>query len=313
MVGESAAEVSRTTSPELSSYAELLQELGDLKRVRAAGLEGTVASDLFRRSWGELASGAETRQTALKTTASALCAARLGAVDAGVLAVGGLSDGEVREVMLASFDSVSPPLPDPLREELRGEAVPPRTSTSMPAGAPGFVGALARQPRAGATRPGRPRLVLEPPESHAEHCLTVAVYGVALSGAFGAEPAPVFLAGLSHHLHNAGLPDSGFTGEQLIGDHLPKIVSRFRESALEELPEPLREPVGEAVALTGHADSPEARAFHAADVLDRVIQMRHYERQARFTLDQALDEMELVHPGPLKDFQDSVLSEAGIT
>lgn len=301
-------------SPGLSSYLGLLQEVGDLKRIRAAGIEGSVASDLFRRSWGALSGGAGLRETALSTTASALCAARLGAVDESILAVGGLSPGEVREVMLAGFDGVSSPLPSPLRESLRDEAGVRRADrgTGAFADVPGFVGALARQPRAGATRPGGPRLILEPPESHAEHCATVAVYGVTLSGAFGADAAPVFLAGLCHHLHNSGLPDSGFTGEQLLGDHLEQVAGKFRESALEELPEKLRDESRAAMLLTGHADSPEARAFHAADVLDRVLQMRHYERQAGFTLDQALGEMDLIHPGPLKEFQYSVLSGASI-
>ncbi len=60
--------------------------------------------------------------------------------------------------------------------------------------------------------------MFEPPENHAEHCLAVAVYGVLLAPRYGADPSVVFLAGLAHHLHNARLPDSGFTGEALLGD-----------------------------------------------------------------------------------------------
>lgn len=300
--------------PALGGYVSLLSEVGDLKRVRAAGLDGSVASAFFRRSWASLCGGASLESVALSETAGALCAARLGAVDAAVLAGGGLDREESREVLLAGFDAVADPLPEALRERLR-ETVCERVGERPPGSAsapPGFVGALSRQPRAGATRPGRPRLMLEPPESHAEHCATVAVYGVALSGAFGAEPGPVFLAGLSHHLHNAGLPDSGFAGEELLGGYLERLASRFRRSALEELSEALRRKTEEALELVNHAESAEARAFHAADVLDRVLQMRHYERQAGFTLDQALEEMQLVHPGPLKDFQDSTLSQAGL-
>ena len=155
--------------------------------------------------------------------------------------------------------------------------------------------------------------MLEPPESHAEHCAAVAVYGVALSADFGAEPGQVFLAGLSHHLHNAGLPDAGFAGEELLGGYLERVAGRFREAALAELPDNLREQTESAQERAREADTPEGRAFHAADVLDRVIQMRHYERQADFTLDQALEEMQLVHPGPLKDFQDAVLERAGLS
>lgn len=296
--------------PDLSAYLPLFSEMGDLKRVRAAGIGGTVASSLFARSWSALAAGADPDRVAAAATAAALCAARLGAVDEPALTAGGLSRNEAREVLLAGFDAVADPLPVPLREDLRGavgEDMPPEDADT-----PRFVGALARQPRAGATRPGRPRLVLEPPENHAEHCAAVAVYGVALCGAFGAEPGPVFLAGLSHHLHNAGLPDAGFAGEMLLGAHLEGVMDTHRRAALEELPEVPRGAVEGSHRLTASADGPEARAFHTADVLDRVLQMRHYERQAGFTTDQALEEMDLVHPGPLKDFHDAVLSRAGV-
>lgn len=299
--------------PGLSRYAPLLSEIGNLKRVRAAALEGSVAAEIFRRSWAALIEGEGLDSTALSQTASALCAARLGAVDRAVLSGGGLDPKEARDVLLAGFDAVCAPLPETLRERLRDEVGAARRKPGYGALPPGFVGALARQPRAGATRPGRPRLMLEPPESHAEHCATVAVYGVALCEDFGAEPGTVFLAGLAHHLHNAGLPDAGFAGEELLGGYLDRVAGRFREAALAELPQTLRAQTEQALELARDAESPEARAFHAADVLDRVIQMLHYQRQSDFTLDQALEEMQLVHPGPLKDFQDAVLDRAGLT
>ncbi len=80
------------------------------------------------------------------------------------------------------------------------------------AAVPPFVPLLAAQPRAGATRPGHPRVILEPAENHAEHCAVVAVNGVLAAGVFGADPAGPFLTGLAHHLHNAYLPDAGDAG-----------------------------------------------------------------------------------------------------
>lgn len=308
---ERVAKERAAVTADLDAYLPLLSEIGDLKRVRAAQLQDTVAVALFRRLWAELAGGAEPDAVARAGTAAALCAARLAAVDAAVLASGGLDTSESEEVLLAGFDAVASPLPEGWRESLRSLVGALDLSPARD-GAPGFVEALARQPRAGATRPGWPRLMLEPPESHADHCATVAVYGGILAGAFGAQPGPVFAAGLAHHLHNTGLPDSGFAGERLLGGYLDRIAERFRESALAELSEAPREAVVSSLGLVGHAESPESRAFQAADVLDRVLQMRHYERQAGFTLDQALEEMELVHPGPLKEFQDAVLSRAGI-
>ncbi|WP_204268457.1 hypothetical protein, partial [Escherichia coli] len=67
---------------------------------------------------------------------------------------------------------------------------------------PAFVAALAEQPRAGVTCPGKPRILFEPPENHAEHCLVVAVYGVVLSPFYRADPGTVFLAAMAHHFHN---------------------------------------------------------------------------------------------------------------
>ncbi len=189
----------------------------------------------------------------------------------------------------------------------------PALARELPAGdPPPFVDALARQPRAGVTCPGRPRIVLEPPENHAEHCLVVAVYGVLLSTTYGADPETVFLAGLAHHLHNAAMPDSGFTGEMLLGSHLEPVMARATARALDELPGGLRERVERACAILPDADTPEGRAFHAADVADRVLQIAQHLKAATLTMDVVLGEMALVHDGPVKPFHDAVLAELGL-
>ena len=175
-----------------------------------------------------------------------------------------------------------------------------------------FAEALVRQPRAGATCPGKPRLVLEPSENHGDHCLVVAVLGTVLAGYYGADPATAFLAGMAHHLHNAVLPDSGFAGEILLGDELAPLMHRLFERELATLPEPVAGPVRAALATIGDAKTPEGRAFNAADVMDRVLQMRQYDRVAAFTTSQALDDLELVHAGPIQAFHHAVLAEAGL-
>jgi len=177
---------------------------------------------------------------------------------------------------------------------------------------PGGLGALARQPRAGATRPGHARIVLQPEESHAEHCWTVAVGAVLCAPGYGADVEGPFLCGLAHHLHNAVLPDSGFAGEALLADELEPLLARLTERALSELEEPLRATVGGALGLRDAAQSPASRAFHAADVLDRVLEMRHHARAAAFTVSQALEELELVHEGPTQAFGLEVLGQAGL-
>lgn len=300
-------ETTSATSGTLASIVPLLGELNDLKRTRPAGLGGSLAGEIFRRSWRALVAGEDPDRVARRETATALVAARLGGIDRRVLEKAGLGEAEALEVLERSFDSVAASLPEDLRSDLRRAL-----GYEAPSGgeAPSFVGALARQPRAGATSPGRARLVVEPPESHADHCSVVAIYGVLLSGFYTADPVEPFLAGLAHHLHNAVLPDAGFAGEELLGDKLPPVVERLTAEALEELPEGLAGRMREALGLVGQAESPEARSFNAADVVDRVLQMRHHARAAAFTLDQALDEMDLVHDGPLKGFHEEALQRA---
>ena len=154
--------------------------------------------------------------------------------------------------------------------------------------------------------------MLEPPEGHGDHCFVVAVLGAALAPEYDASPGAAFLAGMAHHLHNAVLPDSGFAGEMLLGPHLEPVMERLFTEALTTLPPALQDPTVEALAAIRDAETPVGRAFHAADVIDRVLQMRHYDRVAAFTIDQALQDMDLVHAGPVQAFHHAVLRDAGL-
>jgi hypothetical protein len=66
-----------------------------------------------------------------------------------------------------------------------------------------------------------------------------------------------------------------------------------------------------ALRVIPDAGTPEGRAFHAADTLDRVLQVEHHLRAAGTTMDFVLQQMELVHAGPTKTFQDAVLARFG--
>ena len=177
---------------------------------------------------------------------------------------------------------------------------------------PPFAELLAQQPRAGATRPGFRRVVLEPAENHADHCGMVAVYGVLSAPLYGADPARAFLTGLSHHLHNARLPDAGDAGDVLLGDKLKPLMETFRAQAIAELPEALRQPVRDAVSVVYSAGTPEAKTFQTADVLDRVLEMEWHANSAAFTLSVALEDMDIVHPGPVQAFQQEIMRQAGL-
>ncbi|WP_119069829.1 hypothetical protein [Rubrobacter indicoceani] len=300
-------------SPGLGDLTPLFGEISDLKRLRVAHFPDTLSDAAFRRSWAALLSGEDPESVALSETARAVAAARLGGIDRNVLKRGGLSDAEAEEILLRSFDAFEDVVPERTARRLRAALLVGKGVGPNPAGLPGFVEALSRQPRAGCTRPGRARLVLEPPESHADHCQTVAVYAVLLCERFEAKPGEAFLAGLTHHLHNAGMPDAGFTGEMMLGERLPAVVASFTEESLGQIPGQLRDVVEDILQRITDAEDPLGRAFNAADVMDRVIQMKHYAREAAFTLDQALGEMDLVHDGPVKEFQESVLAASGLS
>lgn len=292
------------------SLRPLFGELGDLKRVRSAGREGSIASRLFQQSWAELVAGVDPGTLAYAITGRALAAARLGDIDGNTMLAAGMAPDEAAAVLCAAVEDVGEGL-EPAQRRRLAEAA------SMPFGPaaerlPAFVAALQAQPRAGVTCPGKPRIILEPPENHAEHCLMVAVYGVLLSPRYGARPETVFLAAIAHHFHNAGLPDSGFTGEMLLGPHLLPVMEHFTRAALAELAAPLRRQVEEARSILPDAATPEGRAFHAADTIDRVMQIAQHLTAATLTMDRVLGEMALVHDGPVKGFQDRVLAEMGL-
>jgi 5'-deoxynucleotidase YfbR-like HD superfamily hydrolase len=287
----------------------VLREVGDLKRVRVAHADGSVAQRAFTRAWAALVAGDDPGRVAARECAAALAGARLAGVDADVLRRAGLAPDEVLEVLGRAVEEVAGALPAAARD--RAHAALPDLLTGVPEGpVPAFVGALARQPRAGATAPGMARVVVEPPEDHAEHCWAVAVYGALL--AQDADPGEVFLLGLAHHLHNAALPDAGFAGEVLLGAHLEPVLARLTDRELDTLPAELARRTRSLLALRADADTPVGRAFHAADVLDRVLQVHHHARAAGFTAAQALDDLDLVHDGPVVGYHRAVLAQAGL-
>ena len=240
--------------------------------------------------------------------ARGLAATRLGDLDRDMLEDLGLSLAAALDVLGDAFDAVSAGVEPSLATALRRSLGDVLATGPTPA----FVAALAAQPRAGATCPGRPRLVLQPAESHAEHCWAVAVFSVLLAPRYGADPCTVFLAGLAHHLHNAFMPDSGFTGEMLFGDKLPPVCAAATNRALDQLAEPLRGEIVAACAILPDAETAEGRAFHAADVIDRVNELAQHLRVASITLPRLLEEWQLVHAGPVKAFHDDVLAELGL-
>lgn len=306
------APIARPGRPEPSSdraaLLPLLRELGHLKRITSAGRDGSIATRLFAAAWGALAAGQPAAEVCDRTVAAALAAARLGDLDHDSLRALGLAPGEARAVLDKAFALVGAAVEPPLAHQLRSALGAPLDQGAPPP----FVERLAAQPRAGVTCPGRPRIVLQPAENHAEHCLIVAVYGVLLAPSFGARTVPVFLSGLAHHLHNVDMPDSGFTGEMLLEPHLDRLIERARERALGELDPELRGQVVSALWPIAGDHTADARAFHAADAIDRVLEIEQHLLRQAVTMDVVLGDYELVHDGPVRAFHEDVLGELGL-
>ncbi|MGH3687133.1 MAG: hypothetical protein ACRDRU_01160 [Pseudonocardiaceae bacterium] len=293
----------------LAKLRPLLGEIGDAKRVRVASAPGSLAEQAFSRSWARLAHGEDGELVALSETAAAVVRARLAGIDVEVLRSAALSDHDTLEILRRAFDQFGDVVPAELRGRLRTAiSLTCKAATT----APGLAAALCRQPRAGATCPGLPRIIVEPPESHGDHCFTVAVYGVLISALVGSDPATPFLLGLAHHLHNVELPDAGFAGDELLGDHLPRMIAVLAERELSALPVPLAQQLREVLVLRDDAVLPASQAFHAADVIDRVLQVHHHASAAAFTAAAALDDLHLVHAGPVQSFHHGVLAAAGL-
>lgn len=296
----------------------LLRQLGDLKRLRDARGPGSLADRAFVRGWRRLVQGADFERIALEETARALVATRLAGVDGSVLRRAGLDRAEALEVLERAFDAAlevgGPELGD--TEDLRA-VLPQLVDDADDAEddrdrVPPFVLALVDQPRAGATHPSTPRIIVEPPESHGDHCFVTAVYSALIAPRHGVARGDAFVVAMAHHLPNGDLPDAGYAGEVLLGEHYLRILDALEQRSLEQLPAELAGRLRTLLPQRETAETPVGRVFNAADVLDRVLQVHHHARAAAFTASQALEDLDIVHPGTVQTYQLGVLADAGL-
>ena len=302
---------------------KILVPLQDLKRQQPAHYTKSIASTLFVESWERFFYGENLEQIALKITAKALISVIIPGCDALFFAKARLDKEAVKSILIKIltqeyqakmdaelFKNLLKIIPD-IATEYNQEPTYKKEASAFAKAYP-FVNVLCRQPRAGATKPCADRLLLLPPEMHSDHCLITAVYAVLFSESFDAAFGLPFFTGLSHHLHNAVLPDCGFAGEIALGDHLEAIMKKGREEALKEISgEPLKM-IWKSINNHEDLTNPEGRASSAADVLDRVLDIKWRVRAASVTEGDLLEELELVHEGPVKNFQTQVLKAMGI-
>ena len=297
-------------SPSLiASMVPVMRELSDLKRIYSSGRDGSIATRLFVDGWKRLLNEPSIEKTMEIICAQALAACRLGDLDRLKLLELGMSVTSTDEVLKRSFDAISEIIHPTLANRFRSALSETEISGVQ---LPDFCHQLAKQPRAGITCPDRARVMLLPTENHADHCLVVAVIGALLAPVYGADASKVFLAGMSHHLYNAVMPDSGFTGEVLLGNELDSVISAATEYALASVPDMLSDRIRHVLADIKSDQTSVARAFHAADVLDRVLEIEQHLTGQKLSMLKILEEYKLVHGGPIKVFHDTVLVEAGL-
>ena len=298
--GAAPPDADAATRPRL---APLWTALVDLKRLRSAQTGGmaSTAEVLFEDAAARLAAGEDADLVREDAVLRALAGTVMGPMTAEALAGAGMEPERARAMIVRQAREVA----DRYGLDAPGALLPPPEAEP-----PEPAWLLVAQPRAGATHPTAGRIVLEPAESHGDHCLVTAIIAALRAPAEAATDA--FLLGLWHHLHNALIPDGGFAGEVALGDDLLPLFREAETRMLATLPAPL------AKRLRGLLDAREdlsreaVRAFNAADAIDRVLEMAHHARTARFELRDALVDLDLVHPGPLQSFQLDVLAEAGL-
>lgn len=289
----------------------LLRELNDIKRLYARNLGSySFATNVFFGATKSLHSGDPLN--ADEWCATVVCAARLGAITPNILSDIGFVPDERLAVYRNSI-LVHTLLPKNIKSSLTAAAQKLDFMTiEKTEGLYEWVEYLASSPRAGATCPGKPRIALEPAEMHSDHCILVATYAYILADIFKADKEDAWLISLCHHLHNAYLPDAGFTGEVLLGHHLDHIIESQRARVLKNFTKDYKQRVTELFEEIDDLESPLAQTFHAADTIDRVIQMEHYEHAANFRVVSALEDFKLVHEGTAQKFQYELLNAIGI-
>ncbi|ORE96055.1 hypothetical protein ATO13_04315 [Stappia sp. 22II-S9-Z10] len=292
-----------------AALAPTLSEIAELKR-RPARLQGhrSMADEGFRRAFAALMAHEDADQVAAREVAAAAAQIALAPVNGPQLIAAGL-DPDDRRVLYARAAARSlGPLDDDFAASLADalDGLAPET--------PAFhaVDLLCSQPRGGALSEKAARIVRPPEEMQSEHAWCVAVIGALLQIRRGLSPGNAFLTGLAHHLPDAyALPAR--TEDSMPGAESQRAATRALARALDPCPAPLATAIEAAMLRRHDLADPGAEAFVAADLIDRVLQQRHYANAAGFSLSDAMDAREFVTAPELRDFQLDILARFRLT
>ena len=316
-------------------------ELSDAKRIESFRFRRTFAADRFAtnlRALDALLRGhdgdvesvcREFEPLAKRELLRGLIATRAGGLDLTMLADAGCSRRRLVEVIHQVLDYHREAIASELRSELLKTAevwidessavsnssmrsVKPQASSEDLSAIDAVCESLHREPRAGATAPGHSRALVSPTESQSEHCYSVAVLSTLMSGWTAAPAGRVFAVGISHHLYNSVLPDIGFSGEVLLGDDLDRVLHWARGRVSERLGSHWHDMIETAATAMSHLADATSQTVNACDAIDRVLQSHYHQKVADFHAARVCQELQLVHEGPLQDFQNGTLRQLGI-
>ncbi|WP_108663327.1 hypothetical protein [Acuticoccus kandeliae] len=316
-----------------ADLAPLFSEVAELKRVGSELWEGRSLADArFRRAWAALVAGATPERVAYTEIAVAGAHVSFGTVDGTTLTRAGVSTDDRRTIYHRAAARALGPLEPPFDDAIESLA----DGFTRPVPVPPFVTRLSEQQRAGAPKPihrAAPRapsyedglddvfaeyeaenarfdpmedLVdpLQAEERQSEHCWTVAVIAGMIQRWRGEPVWPAVLLGLVHHAEHAYLPTEG---PEYVHEYSEALRAASLEKALSECPRDLAETCRTLLAARQETTTTLGSAFNAANVVDRVLQQRHYANLAGLSLSDTADGHDVVRPGPLESFHLYVL------
>ncbi|MCF3936493.1 hypothetical protein L1787_24180 [Acuticoccus sp. M5D2P5] len=316
-----------------TDLAPFFAEVAELKRVGSDLWEGRSLADArFRRAWAALVAGASPQRVAFTELAVAGAHVSFGNVDGTTLTEAGVSAEDRRVIYHRAAERALGPLEPPFDDAIESLA----DGFTAPVPVPEFVTRLSSQQRVGPPKPVKrppppPRAFdpevdglfddhvgeapafdamedladpFEAEERQSEHSWTTAVIAGIIQRWRNEPIWPAVLLGLVHHAEHAFLPEEG---PENVHEYGEAERNASLERALAECPPELAATCRTLLAERQDTTTTLGSAFNAANVVDRILQQRHYANVAGLSLSDAVDGHDVVRPGPLEAFHLHVL------